>query len=245
MVSIPWLPKPTVDLIERTTAAMKKGLGGALSSAILVGSAMNPARADRARLPEIVGIAVPPFAIGKLAEHLRDPMGSGARVRIILEDELVASADVFALEIAEWKARHVVLHGDDPLAALTPTPAHLRHGIEMELRGLTRRARNRVLTGIATERGRDDPFEGVLVGFDRVLVSAYHTLGLLGIPPGETERDIVLTIAEQCDAESAAFLAQLEVVRRGGRFDPLHALEVLLAFTEPLTNLVDRLEVTA
>ena len=34
-----------------------------------------------------------------------------------------------------------------------------------------------------------------------------------------------------------------DVIRRGGRFEPLRALEVLLGFAEPLTELVDGLEV--
>jgi hypothetical protein len=243
MASIPWLPSSTVELVDRTTAALQRGLGGALSSAFLVGNAMNPARADRARAPEIVAVAIPPVSLGKLSEELRAPMTAGARVRLLLEDELSSSADVFALEVAEWKARHLVLVGDDPLASITPTRADLRRGIETELRGLTRRARNRVLTGISTDRGRDDPFDGVVGGYDRLLVSAYHTLRLLDVQSSATERAIVLAIAEQCGASSDAFLRELDVIRRGGRFEPLRALEVLLGFAEPLTELVDGLEV--
>lgn len=245
MEDIPWLPKPTNELIARTVSALEAALGSNLCSAVLVGNAMNPARADRARGPEILAIVVPPLALTKLAERLHDPMTEGARVRVLTEDELVRSADVFALELAEWKARHRLLAGRDVLKDLTPTRAHLRHGIETELRGLTRRMRNRVLTGLATDSRRDDPFDGVVAGYDRLLVSAYHTLALLGDEPPQNEHGIVRAIATETGAEAAPFLEKLDALRHGGRFQPVAALEVLLTFAEPLIELVDSMELPA
>ncbi len=245
MEDIPWLPRPTNELLGRAVAALQAALGAQLVSALLVGNAMNPARADRARAPEILAIVVPPLALAKLAERLHDPMSEGARVRVLTEDDLVKSADVFALELAEWKARHRVLAGRDLLASLTPTRAHLRHGIETELRGLTRRMRNRVLTALATDSRRDDPFDGVVAGYDRLLVSAYHTLALLGEAPPASEHAIVHAIATETGAEAAPFLEKLDALRQGGRFQPIAALEVLLTFAEPLIELVDSMEIPA
>ncbi len=54
MERIAWLPEKTQALIEETSTALDKALGKSLEATLLVGHAMNPARPDRARGPEIL-----------------------------------------------------------------------------------------------------------------------------------------------------------------------------------------------
>jgi len=50
-------------------------------------------------------------------------------------DQIRSSLDVFPLEYLEMKARHLCLHGEDPLIDLTFTPSAVRQQCERELRG--------------------------------------------------------------------------------------------------------------
>lgn len=171
MERVPWLDEKTNVLLARAVESLEKSLGKGLEAAVLIGAAMNPTRGDRARAPEILVVATEASIrdLTALATGLGPVMRDGVRLRVITPRDLARSLDVFALEIAEWKARHHVLAGTDPFEKLELAPKDLRHGIEMELRGLTRRIRNRVLTGLATKR--DDPREALVAGYDRLPVA--------------------------------------------------------------------------
>lgn len=241
-----WLPPATARLIEDTTQALAGAFGEGLQAAILVGAAMNPARGDRARAPEVLAIVEEAAVaeLGPTCQALRRVMSAGARVRLLTQRELERSLDVFALEIAEWKARHRLLRGRDPLPALQVEPAHLRHAIETELRGLGRRIRNRVLSGVAAGPGRDDPRQAVLDGVDRLLVVCYHGLALLGEEPPVEEAPLLRRFAERAGADAAPLLAELGTLRRApGQSEPLKVLRALQALLGPVTDFVDTLQV--
>ena len=241
-----WLPARSWQLVERSVAALREALGERLAAAVLVGTAANPAHQHRARAPEILAVVGDgALDAAALARGLRGPMGDGARVRLVSRRELARSCDVFALEVAEWKARSLLLFGDDPFAALEVRPADLRHGLETELRGLGRRIKNRVLTGLATGEKRDDPRQAVIDGVDRLVVVAHHALLLLGADPPHDEPALVRALAERAKADAEPLLAELARVRAGERIDPAQALEALLAVVEPATTLVDELTVPA
>jgi hypothetical protein len=244
MTSIAWLPAKTNELLDAAVAGLTRGLGERLGCAALVGNAMNPARQDRARAPEVIAITEGDGALDlpALAGELRKPMTRGVRVRLLTMRELDRSRDVFTLELAEWKARHQVLAGREVLADLVLAPADLRRGIEVELRGLSRRIKNRVLTGIATDR--DDPKDAVLAGFDRLLVASFHALALCGAEPPREEAAILTAIGDRAKAEASRVLPHLAVLRKGeGKLDALAALADLLAFADRVTELVDGMSV--
>jgi hypothetical protein len=240
MERVPWLSETTNDLLSRTVAALESSLGKGLEAAVLIGTSMNPTRGDRGRAPEIVVVASEASIkdLSRLAEGLGGVMREGARLRLLTPRDLERSRDVFALEIAEWKARHRVLVGRDPLEGLALEPKDLRHGIETELRGLTRRMRNRVLTGITTKR--DDPREAVVAGYDRLLVASYHLLRLADREPPPEEPAILRAVGELAKADATPLLGHLASVRQGaGKIEPLAALSALLTFTEAVTEHVD------
>jgi hypothetical protein len=237
-----WLPPKTRKLIDETVAALAGVLAGDFDAAALVGAAMNPARADRARAPEIIALAPAPrlMDLAPIARALHDVMRAGARVRLLSRRELERSCDVFTLEIAEWKARHHVLHGADLFADLTWTPADLRRSLETELRGLSRRIRNRVLAGVATDGARDDPRQAVVDGMDRLLVAAYHALRLLGEEPPVEEPALLRALAARAGADAEPLQQHLAAARSGDApRAPFPALAALLAVVEPAIEMID------
>jgi hypothetical protein len=246
MEAIEWLPSRTNQLIEQAVRSLQQALGDGLDAALLVGTAMNPSRADRARAPEVlamIGSGVQ-LDVHALARALHGPMTAGARVRIVTRRELERSCDVFALEIADWKARHRVLLGEDPLSELAVKPAHLRHALETELRGLSRRIRNRLLTGLATDAQRDDPKNAVIAGFDGFVVAAYHALALLGEEPPSDEPAIVRAFVKHLGLGATRFLGHLEILRKGEqKLDLVEAFGALSELIEPAIELVDAHEV--
>jgi hypothetical protein len=247
MAEIPaWLPPPTRGLIERTVQALEKTLGPQLESALLIGAAMNPARHDRVRAPEILAIVADAAArdLLPLCRGLSGVMRRGARVRVLTRRELVRSCDVFALEIADWKARHRTLSGADPLQDLAICRADLRRSIEQELRGLSRRIRNRVLAGLATRERRDDPHQAVLDGIDRLEVAAFHALQLLHETPPAEEAALLRRLAQRADADAEPLLQWIARIRQGeADFDPAQALQALLAVVGPAAELIDGLKI--
>lgn len=245
MERIAWLPEKTQALVEATAAALDKALGRTLEATLLVGNAMNPARPDRARNPEILAFTEGGRApdLVQLSRALHEPMGKGARVRVLTHRELDRSCDVFALEIAEWKARHLLVSGKDVLSRLTVDPYDLRHGLETELRGLSRRIRNRLLTGLATDGRRDDPGDAVLVGYDRFLVCGYHALVLFGAVPPRDEMGIVKAVGERLKIRHAEVSVHLAALRTGEvKVDSIRAFADLVAMSEPLLDAVDAFE---
>ncbi|MBL8681505.1 MAG: hypothetical protein JNK05_20230 [Myxococcales bacterium] len=243
-----WLPGKTLAAIEKAKSALERVLGDELESAFVVGSALNPARGDRASAPEIIAIVAPGFLrkMRALAEALSEPMRSGVRVRIVTHDELARSADVFALEIAEWKARHRVISGRDVLAKIDVQPAHLRHALELELRGLSRRIRNRVLAGVAAGPTRDDPARAVRDGLDRLLVAAHHVLVLAKKQAPSDEALLVDALGALVGVDAAPLRAMTKAIREAKQPPaPLDALETLSAAVDKAAAWVDAWEASS
>lgn len=240
-----WLPRDTASLVEATADALDRALSRDLEALFLVGAAMTPARQDRSRAPELVAIVAAGALerLGGLADALRPVMRKGARVRLLTRRELERSCDVFTLEIADWRARHLLLRGGDPFGGLAWSKGDLRRSLETELRGLSRRLRNRVLTGLATDGVRDDAPRAVLDALERLVTIAHHTLELLGDAPPPEEDALLRAIARRADANVEPVLALRKRARAGEAPEPLASHRALLTVIDAVADLVDRLEI--
>lgn len=246
MEPIPWLPSGANALVADAVQAIERALGMELVGAALIGAAMNPARGDRARAPEILVVVshADRIRLVELATAFAPVMQRGARIRLVSDGEISRSVDVFALEIADWKARHRVLAGKDFLSSLEIAPKDLRFSIEMELRGIIRRMRNRLLAGLAAHR--DDPTDAILAGYDRIVVSAHHAIRLAGEEPPSGEAEMLAVVGGLAKAEVGDFAATLAILRRGEvRVDAVKAFEAMLSFTQRFAEWIDALEVSA
>jgi predicted nucleotidyltransferase len=155
-------------------------------------------------------------------------------------EELQRSADVFAIELLDIKARHRMLYGDDFLAALE-VPLHLHHlQVERELRSKWLRLRQTILQ--APHRNR------VLLQIMLDSVSAFcalfrHALLALGQPLPPTKREAIDGIAAMTGADPSAFHAVLDLrdgKKKQGQLDTEATLHAYLEFVAVATNEVDR-----
>ncbi len=189
----------------------------------------------------LVARQLPPDVVGSLATALRSSTAAGIRPRLVTVDELRRSADVFALELAEWKTRHWLIAGEDPFGDIHIEPAHLRHALEFQLRGLGRRLRNRVFLGLAGNPG--EAGRAVFDALDTISISAHHTLVCLQQKAPLTDTHAVRALGEAADLDVAAVLAIYERTRGAGSVpDVASALDTLLPFIENLTRIVDGIE---
>lgn len=240
-----WLPARALAAIETARAAIERALGGQLVALAIVGAALNPSRGDRGQAPELLAVVSGDYfaKMGALSEALAPSMRAGVRVRLLTSDEIERAADVFALEFSEWKSRHRVLVGADPFAALVVKPEHLRHSIELELRGLSRRIRNRVLAGIAAGPSRDDPSQAIRDGVDRLMVIAHHALALDGGESVNEEPAMLKALHARCAVETEPLRAVLAAARSGKAIGaPIDALRALVTVSDALAQWVDRWE---
>lgn len=237
-----WLPTKTRRSIEAAVTGAERALGSRLEAAVLVGAAASPARADRARAPQVLVITsdLPGTQLRELAAQVHDAMRANVRVRVLTSGELTRSCDVFALEVAEWRDRHVSLRGDDPFADCTIEDADLVRSLEAAARGLVRRLRNRVLADLGTDGRRDDAANAVGDAIERSLVIAHHYLALQGEPPAE-EAALLDAISEAAGLDPKPVHALHEELRSRGRVaKPVDAAVTLLPWLEGIVELVDR-----
>lgn len=240
-----WLPARTLAAIETAKSAIERALGSQLTALSIVGAALNPSRGDRAQAPELLAVVSGDYfaKMGALSEALAPSMRAGVRVRLLTSEEVERAADVFALEFSEWKSRHRMLVGADPFAKVEVAPEHLRHSIELELRGLSRRIRNRVLAGIAAGPTRDDPSQAIRDGVDRLLVIAHHVLALDRDEPVNDEAAMLQALHARCSVETEPLRAVLATVRSGKPVAaPIDALRALVTVSDGLAKWVDRWE---
>ncbi|MCH9687634.1 MAG: hypothetical protein K0V04_39760 [Deltaproteobacteria bacterium] len=240
-----WLPTHTGQLLGRAAAAARESLGSDLVGVVLVGAAMHPERASRAQRPEVLLVVeqLPLASLRALARTLAPFVDKGLRPRVVTTLDIERGADVFALELAEWKARHWLIEGEDPFGAVEIQPDDLRRTIEFKLRGLGRRLRNRVLVGTAPS-GRDQGArQAVVDALDALAVVAHHTLSWLGKDAPLLDADVVGALGAALDVDAGPVEALLEQMRaKGPSRDPVQALDAILPFVDAVTTAVDALE---
>lgn len=152
------------------------------------------------------------------------------------------AADVFAIEVTDMQDAHLLLHGPDPVAALTVTPRELRLQAERELRGKLLQLREGLLlaAGNSAEVGR--LLAGALPSFTAYMRS---TLRLAGRPVPAATPAVIREAAGLLDADAAPMQAVWDA-RQAGRppspalDDPL--VEGYYDFAERMADYVDGLE---
>ncbi len=241
-----WLPQRSRELVEAALAACVTTMPENLRAVCLIGGAARRQRDLRGSSEHlellIVVDQVPTSQLPALAEGLREPLKGGLQLRTVTHAELRGSVDVQALELAEWRDHHVLLHGEDPFSSLVLAPGDLRHEIERALRGLSQRQRNRLLWCMATEQRRLDVV--LREGVDLLLNLAHHTLSLVGSAP---EQDDVALIG-QFGAWIGADMSVVEALRQrlmAGQAgeDPLAELSQLSVVIEAACGRVDGLRI--
>lgn len=126
------LPESDRASVEAAVQAILNGGGENVKGIALVGEAVPPRRhAGPARLRLVVLLAHTHVAT---LTNLGRNLPPGVELSLYATNELPRAADVFALELAEQRTRHVLLHGRVPYDHVPITSRLLRLAIERELR---------------------------------------------------------------------------------------------------------------
>ncbi len=238
-----WIEPALRDELESATAALKTGLAHRLVSVVLIGAAAHdrPRPIHRTELL-VVATAIELTQMRNLATALRRHLEAGLHFRTVTVRELERACDVFALEIAEWGTHHRVLWGKSPFTDLSIEPAHLREGIERELRGLSTELRNRVLNGLAVESRREKAALAVPAGLERLLMIAHHCLALIGQEPPDDEAALLRALVDWIGGDPEPVLGLWEELQRGEELRPAwEGLAVLLPVVGLASVAVDHL----
>lgn len=165
----------------------------------------------------------------------------GNRIPLIFtRDELVRSADVFAIELLDIKRHHRMLFGADFLEHFEVPMTMHRLQVERELRTGWLRLRQAILVAPSKRK--------IQLGIMLSSISAFcvlfrHALLALGQPEVHTKREAVDGMAALSGANPSAFHTLLDF-REGKRKERTlevdEMLQMYLEFVEVATNEVDR-----
>lgn len=155
-------------------------------------------------------------------------------------EEVQRSADVFAIELTDMKARSRVLFGEDVLTSL-PVPMDL-HGIqvERELRTNLLRLRQHYLSA----ENRDEQLALLANAFSSFATLFRHALIALRQEVPHTRREVIDRLAAHLGFDPAAFLAILDLREGKRKKDDLNVQSVFEGFllgVKRVTGEVDRL----
>ncbi|MEO5936092.1 MAG: hypothetical protein ABIP81_02665 [Terriglobales bacterium] len=158
---------------------------------------------------------------------------------VFTREELQRSADVFAIELLDIKARHKVLSGADHFAALTvPMELH-RVEVERELRINVIRLRELYLAAGTDPKKHLTLMEESLSSFATLF---RHSLIALGQPAPENKRDIFSAIGSHLGFSSAPFVAVLEAREDKRKEASLNVAETFRGFLEGVTRVADEVD---
>lgn len=134
------LPQALAAPLEAMTAQLVEGLGDALISALVYGSAARPEDWDAQASDVDVMIVLDRVTLDTL-DQVRPALAIARRAApvdalVLTPDDLRSSADAFPLRFLDIARTHVVLHGVDPMRELDIAWDHLRLRVEQEIKGL-------------------------------------------------------------------------------------------------------------
>ena len=225
------LPATVGRVLNDFVQDARAGLGEALHAIVLFGSAAE----NRIRPTSDVNVAVVLSAFDRTGiERLRPALERAhAAIRLevlwLLEPEVAAAAEAFAVKFGDIVRRHRVLHGPDPFAAL----AISRRATIARLRQVLLNQLLRLRGSYATDGGREDRLAlRIADAAGPLRVSAAGILELEG-GPVLAPRDALARVAEGWESpDRAAVLAAISTARETRHLEPGRAGDVLLQVIE-------------
>jgi len=159
--------------------------------------------------------------------------------RVFTLDELKRSADVFAIELLDIKARHKVLAGTDHFAGLNvPMDLH-RIEVERELRTNVIRLRELYLAA------GNDPKKHLALMSESLSSFATlfrHALIALGHAAPETKREIFHVLGTHLGFSAGPFIAVLEAREDKHKAAALNVAETFRGFLDGITRVADEVD---
>src|SRR5258706_5971262 len=158
----------------------------------------------------------------------------GMNVMFVLESELPAAMEAFAVKFADILSRHQTLYGNDPFANLNPPRDALVRRLKQVLLNLQLRLRERyVLTSLREE-------QLALVVADAagpLRASAASLLQLEGNPVQSPKEALERVVQELKDSHLNEVLTEISVAREQGQLGPGKAAKVLMGLLQLIEQL--------
>jgi predicted nucleotidyltransferase len=238
------LPETVERAITSFVDAAKQAFGADLVSIVLFGSGAE----QNLRATSDVNILVVLKRFDQAqADALREPLRfAHAAVELnamfMLEAEVPAAMEAFAVKFSDILHRHRVLHGSDPFASITVSNAALLRRLKQVLLNLQIRLRERyILVSL-----REEQLGRVIADAAPPLrASAASILQLEGNPAPSPKKALERLVTGLNDPALSAVLAAMTRVRGGERLEPGQApamLIDLMRLIEMLRAHVERLE---
>jgi predicted nucleotidyltransferase len=236
------LPEAIRQVLTRFTAAARDSFGQDLISLVLFGSAAE----GRLRAISDLNLLIILKRFDKArVDSFREPLRlaqvvAKASAMFLLESELAAAAEAFAVKFGDIARRHHVLYGDDVLAKLTPSREARKQQLRQVLLNLTLRLRERY----ATVSLREEQLVMVIAEAAGPLRAAAATLCELGGQTAGSPREALEIAAAIDGAEWPSAIKAISEARQsrslppgmapGALFDLIRLCEALRARTEKL-----------
>ncbi len=232
------MEKELNQLVER----LKKAAGPNLNSVVLFGSAASghyqPGHSDLNVLCAFERLDGPVLEALHPALTWWTAKGNPHVLMFPLE-ELRCSADVFAIELLDIKARHKVLYGEDFLATLeVPMDLH-RIEVEHELRTKLIRLRQAYMEVFGDRKRLLRLLTDSITSF---LTLFRHTLIALGEEPPAHRHDVLDRLAARFRVDVAPFHAVLDVREGKRRPQDLDVVAVARAYLESVRRITDEVD---
>lgn len=227
--------------IQTFVEAAKTAFGADLLSAVLFGSAAE----GRLRATSDVNLML---VLKKFDQSHADPLREPLRlahaavqmnVMFILDSEMGAATEAFAVKFADIQQRHRVLHGSDPFANLEmPRDALIRRLKQILLNFQLRMRERYVLISL-----REEQLAQLIADAAAPLrSSAASLLQLEGKPEASSKAALEHIAGELDDPQLAKTLQQMSAAREEGTLPPGVAVPTLMSLMQLTQKLRERAE---
>jgi len=234
------LPVEVARALSEFVDAAKSALGPDLVSIVLFGSAAEGRMRPTSDVNLILALAR--FDRRRI-DALREPLRSvHALIRLeamlILEAEVPAAAEAFAVKFADIRERHRLLHGKDLFAGLQPSRGAALARLRQILLNFILRTRERY----ALVSLREEQLSTVVADAAGPLRSAAALILQLEGRPAESPKAALDALANELDSKYSAALANLSRAREEAELPPGAGAETTLALIELAQALRQRAE---
>lgn len=229
--------------LDEFVQKLKAAAADNLKAVILYGSAVTGE--FHPRHSDINLLCVVDRADARQIEAMHEPMKwwtkHGHRPPLVFTvEELVRSADVFAIELLDMKSHHQVLFGTDVLAEISVPLRYHAMQVERELRTGWLRLRQAML---AAPRKSKIHLELMVSSISSFAAVFRHALIAMGETPAANKREAIARIAPFAGADPAGFQAVLdfrEGKKEAQEIDVEKTLDQYFVFVEAVTDKFDR-----
>jgi predicted nucleotidyltransferase len=235
------LPPEVARALSAFVTAAEAALRDTLRSVVLYGSAAE----GRLRKTSDVNLIVvlERFDVDQV-DRLREPLRTahaaiGLEAMFLLEREIPAAVEAFAVKFADVRQRHRVLYGSDPFAGVAPSRAAEVARLKQVLLNLVLRLRQRYLLASL----RDEQLAAVIADVAGPLRACAEALLELRREPAASPKEALSKVARQWPGprwESA--LEHMSEAREKGELPPQVGAPTLLALMELASKLYAEVE---